>query len=113
MPPKEKGLNFQEVAKRLKQFGPNLLPEKPPPSNFIIFLSQLRSPLVYVLLLAGVAGLGLQISPFVVPGLGRFLGVIPLNIGQWGIVFASSVLMFIIIEISKSVFRLTARTSKT
>ena len=65
------------------------------------------------LLLAVVAGLGLQISPFLVPGLGRFLGVIPLNIGQWGIVFASSVLMFIIIEISKSVFRLTARTSKT
>jgi len=63
--------------------------------------------------LAVVAGLGLQISPFLVPGLGRFLGVIPLNIGQWGIVFASSVLMFIIIEISKSVFRLTARTSKT
>lgn len=55
MPLKEKGLNSQEAKERLKKFGPNILPEKPPPSSFLILLSQLRNPLVYVLLLAGLA----------------------------------------------------------
>ncbi|MBU2577669.1 HAD-IC family P-type ATPase [Patescibacteria group bacterium] len=51
--PKEKGLTKQEAEKRLKQFGPNILPEKPPPSPFFLLVSQLKNPLVYVLLLAG------------------------------------------------------------
>lgn len=49
----EKGLSSAEAKKRLQKFGHNVLPERPPPSDFIIFFSQFKSPLVYVLLIAG------------------------------------------------------------
>jgi len=49
----EKGLTFEEVESRIKEYGLNALPEKPPPSNFSLIISQLSSPLVYVLLAAG------------------------------------------------------------
>lgn len=48
------GLSTVEAQKRHHKFGPNLLPEKPPPSSLILFISQLRNPLIYVLLVAGV-----------------------------------------------------------
>jgi len=41
-----------EARRRLEEFGPNLLPEEKPPSAFSIFLSQFKSPLVYILLAA-------------------------------------------------------------
>ena len=47
-----KGLTNDEVDKLRNKFGLNQLPEKPPPSKFSIFLDQLKSPLVYVLLIA-------------------------------------------------------------
>lgn len=50
--PNEQGLSKEEVIKRQQQYGPNVLPEKPPPSQFSLFLSQLKSPLVYILLIA-------------------------------------------------------------
>ncbi len=46
----EKGLTTAEVTERQKQYGLNILPEKAPPSKFYLFLAQLKSPLVYVLL---------------------------------------------------------------
>ncbi len=46
------GLSEKEAKKRLQTYGPNVLPEKPPPSAIIVFLSQLKNPLVYVLLAA-------------------------------------------------------------
>ncbi len=46
------GLSDAEARGLLAKYGPNVLPEKPPPSNFVIFISQLRSPLVYILLVA-------------------------------------------------------------
>ncbi len=46
------GLSEKEAKLRLKKYGLNLLPEKPPPSVFKIFLKQFQSPLVYVLLFA-------------------------------------------------------------
>ena len=49
-----KGLSSDEVKKLLAQYGPNKLPETPPPSDIKIFLYQLKSPLVYVLLVAGI-----------------------------------------------------------
>ena len=58
----EKGLSSVEAKKRLVRFGPNVLPEQPPPGDFIIFLSQFRSPLVYVLLAAGL--ITLFLGPF-------------------------------------------------
>lgn len=48
------GLSSQEASRRLEQFGPNILPEKPPPSSLALFLSQFKNPLVYVLLAAGI-----------------------------------------------------------
>lgn len=48
------GLNFDEVEKRFKKFGPNRLPKKKPLSRLKIFLEQFRSPLVYILLIGGI-----------------------------------------------------------
>ncbi len=53
MIPDSHGLSQQEAAKRLLQYGANVLPEKKPPSSFSVFISQLKSPLIYVLILAG------------------------------------------------------------
>ncbi len=50
----EKGLTPQEAQWRLKEHGPNALPEAPPPSDLVIFISQFKNPLVYVLVVAGV-----------------------------------------------------------
>lgn len=47
------GLTDAEAKNKLSEYGFNILPEKPPPSGLSIFLSQLRNPLVYVLLGAG------------------------------------------------------------
>lgn len=46
------GLSENEVYKKLKEFGPNILPEKREKSVFLILINQLKSPLVYVLLAA-------------------------------------------------------------
>lgn len=51
--PAKKGLSNKKAEKRLKKFGSNLLPEKLPPGALSIFISQIKSPLVYVLLFAG------------------------------------------------------------
>ncbi len=48
-----RGLTSTEAKRRLEKFGPNVLPEKPPPSDFSIFVAQLKNPLVYILLVAG------------------------------------------------------------
>ena len=53
MPTENKSLTSAEANRRLEQYGPNALPEKPPPSDFTIFIAQLKSPLVYILLVAG------------------------------------------------------------
>lgn len=57
------GLTSQEAQKRLTDFGLNILPSKPPPSSFSIFLDQLKSPLVYVLLFAALITLFLRDFP--------------------------------------------------
>ncbi len=50
--PVDQGLSNDEVGKRRKQYGLNVLPEKPPPSAFFLIIQQLKNPLIYVLLLA-------------------------------------------------------------
>lgn len=50
----QKGLTSKEAKERLQKHGPNILPEKPPPSDLFIFISQLKNPLVYVLVAAGI-----------------------------------------------------------
>lgn len=47
-----KWLSTEEVRTLRERFWPNVLPEKKPPSELEIFLSQLKSPLVYILLIA-------------------------------------------------------------
>jgi Ca2+-transporting ATPase len=53
----ESGLSVSEVQSRLKQFGPNSLPEKPPPTVWEIALRQFKSPLIYILAFAAVLSL--------------------------------------------------------
>jgi len=45
-----KGMSEDEVKNRQEKYGLNKLPEKKPPSKISIFLSQLKNPLVYVLI---------------------------------------------------------------
>ena len=49
----ERGLSTEEALRRLEEYGPNVLPEKKPDGVFLIFLRQFRSPLIFVLFLAG------------------------------------------------------------
>ncbi len=47
-------MTSSEAEARLAKYGPNVLPEKPRPTDLSIFISQLKSPLVYILIAAGV-----------------------------------------------------------
>lgn len=51
------GLTQNEASKLQTQHGLNKLPEKKPPNSVVIFLSQLKNPLVYVLLAASLVTL--------------------------------------------------------
>lgn len=51
------GLSAAEALLRLQQHGPNTLPEATPPTLAQLFLHQFKSPLIYVLLLAGAISL--------------------------------------------------------
>lgn len=55
--PNEHGLSNEEAINRQQQYGLNILPEKPPPSHFSLIVQQLKNPLIYVLLLAGLVTL--------------------------------------------------------
>ena len=48
------GLSLEEAARRLARFGPNRIQEERPPNPLVILLHQFQSPLVVILLLAGV-----------------------------------------------------------
>lgn len=54
------GLNSEEALKRQKEFGLNQLPHKKADGFFIIFLKQFLSPLIYILIFAGLVSLLLQ-----------------------------------------------------
>ncbi|OHA69276.1 MAG: hypothetical protein A3A27_01095 [Candidatus Wildermuthbacteria bacterium RIFCSPLOWO2_01_FULL_47_18] len=56
----EKGLTDAQVKERHKTFGKNILPKEKFPSGFQVFLSQLKSPLVLILIGAGIITLFLQ-----------------------------------------------------
>ncbi|MFP4014455.1 MAG: cation-translocating P-type ATPase [Chitinispirillaceae bacterium] len=53
----KEGLSSQEVQKRLEQYGRNKLPTKKAPSVFTLILRQFKSPLIYILLVAGIISL--------------------------------------------------------
>ncbi len=50
----KKGLSEKEVLKRRKKFGRNILLQKKSFSKIKLFLNQFKSPLVYILLIAGI-----------------------------------------------------------
>jgi Ca2+-transporting ATPase len=54
------GLTEKEAKERLKKFGPNRLPEEKPFSRVKLFLEQFKSPLVYILLIAGIVTFALN-----------------------------------------------------
>lgn len=51
----ERGLSSAEAILRLKQHGQNKLPEAKVDGNFVIFLRQFQSPLIYILIAASIA----------------------------------------------------------
>lgn len=53
------GLTAREATARLAQYGPNLLPSKPPPGLGLIFLHQFLSPLIYILIVAGLVSMAI------------------------------------------------------
>jgi len=55
-----KGLSEKEAKERLHKFGLNKLPEEKPISKIKIFLEQFKSPLIYILVIAGFITLVLQ-----------------------------------------------------
>ncbi len=48
------GLSPEEARQRLEEYGPNRLPAQKAPSLFQVVFNQFRSPLIYLLLVAGV-----------------------------------------------------------
>lgn len=56
----EHGLSESEVKERLAKFGPNKLAEEERVSKLKIFLHQFKSPLIYILLVAGIVTFFLQ-----------------------------------------------------
>src|SRR5436190_18364523 len=48
------GLSSKESKQKLQSEGPNSIPEIPPKTWFLIFLTQFQSPLIYVLLVAAI-----------------------------------------------------------
>ncbi|MBU0732409.1 HAD-IC family P-type ATPase [Patescibacteria group bacterium] len=54
------GLSTEEVKKRLEQYGKNKLPQEKRASWLIILLSQFKSPLVYILVVAAIISLAVK-----------------------------------------------------
>jgi len=54
------GISHGEARARLDRFGPNLLPEAPPPAIALLFLQQFASPLIYILIAAALLSMLVQ-----------------------------------------------------
>ncbi len=52
-----RGLSPAQVEERQREFGRNTLPERKPPTLFDVILHQFKSPLIYILLVAGAIAL--------------------------------------------------------
>ena len=56
------GLSNEAAQARLRQYGPNALPERPPTPLWRRFAKQFQSPLIYILLFALVADAAIWVS---------------------------------------------------
>ncbi|MHC5098918.1 cation-transporting P-type ATPase, partial [Peptoniphilus genitalis] len=54
------GLTSQEAAKRIETYGKNVFDEKKASSNFMIFLSQFKSPITLILIFAAILSIFLK-----------------------------------------------------
>jgi len=73
------GLTEKEVQERLHSYGKNKLPEEQPPTSLELFLKQFRSPLIFILVIAGFItfALGERLDSIVIFGavfLNTFIG---------------------------------------
>ncbi|MBW8765447.1 MAG: cation-transporting P-type ATPase [Geodermatophilales bacterium] len=70
----DRGLDADEVARRLTRYGPNVLPTEPPPSRWAVARGQLVNPMNIMLLIVGAASLAIGEVPtsLVVLGLVTF-----------------------------------------
>jgi magnesium-transporting ATPase (P-type) len=71
------GLTEKLARERQQEVGPNTLPSKPPPTLAVIFLHQFLSPLIYILLAAGVVSIVIGDAK----DAGFIFGVVLLNAG--------------------------------
>ncbi len=55
----QEGLTSEQVEERLREFGKNILPAKKPPTFLQVVLHQFASPLIYILLIAGLVALAI------------------------------------------------------
>jgi len=72
-----RGLDDDAATERLREWGPNVLPQRPAPTLLAILLHQFTSPLIYVLLSAGAVALALGDTT----DAGFLLAVVLLNAG--------------------------------
>lgn len=54
-----RGLSSDQACERLERDGPNRIPSRPPPTLAALLLRQLRNPVVYVLIVAGVLSIAI------------------------------------------------------
>ena len=72
----ERGLDADEVTRRLAEYGPNELPTEPPPSVWEVARGQLANPMNIMLLIVGVASFAIgQVATGVV-----VLGLVTFNV---------------------------------
>ena len=87
------GLTNQEVEERLRQLGPNTLPEGKTASWISIFISQFQNPLIYILLLAAIIIFFVgdrKIDAFIISGILFFNAIIgAIQEGRTGNIIAS------------------------
>jgi hypothetical protein len=58
-----------------------------------------NKPLIW----AVIAGLATAFIAFLIPGLRNLLGIVPLSLGQWGIIFGWALILLLFVELGKLV----------
>ena len=82
----EKGLSSQEAAKRLEQYGPNKLKEAPKPTWLQRFLTQLKDPMLIILMIAAAVSAATTVIDFLQLPQPRDLGHLTEGLVEVGII---------------------------